>query len=292
MDRRTVHSPTVRLRRLGRYLRRAREEHGLGVTEAAKHLGWSGTKLGRLEGAETRRIKGQDLDALLGLYEITDPDIRAEWHSLAAQAQERGWWARYRRRGVFTDDLVDFEAEASVIRTFEPQVIPGLLQTPDYAEALLRGGQAHDDGAIADRVDARMQRQQILNRHQPPEFWAILDEAALRRVVGSPAVMRDQVGHLCRMATRDGVTIQVLPFSAGAHAANTGAIVVMDYAEPLDPSIAYVETYAASLMLEEPAELTHVNSVFAHVSASALSGADSVAFLRSALAALESETDE
>ncbi|MBB6170716.1 hypothetical protein HNR23_000776 [Nocardiopsis mwathae] len=289
MPNRTVHSPTVRLRRLARKLRRAREQARLSINEAAKELGWSGTKLGRMEAAETRRIKPSDLDRLIDLYRVTDGVERDEWHQLSRQAKERGWWARYQKRGVFTDDLPDFEAEASVIKTYEPQVIPGLLQTPQYAEALLRGGQAHADEAIAERVAARMERQQILNSHNPPEYWAIIDEAALRRVIGGVSVMRDQVQHLIRMATREGVTLQVLPFAAGAHAADTGALVIMDFAEPLDPSIAYVETYAASLMLEQPDELARFAQVFGHASTSALPGAETVQFLRDVKAALESE---
>src|SRR5699024_12445705 len=134
--------------------------------------------------AMTRSHAPVDHNNLADLYGIGS-DVLAEWRELAAQAKERGWWTKYRKSGVFTDDLPDFEAEASFIRTYEPQVIPGLLQTPEYAEALLRSGQAHEDDAIAARVDARMHRQQILHRHEPPTFWAIIDEAALRRVVGS-----------------------------------------------------------------------------------------------------------
>ena len=290
MDRRT-HSPTVRLRRLARHLRRAREESGRSQTEAAKLVGWSLPKLGRLESAETRRITPGDLDKLANLYGV-DTEILDEWRALATQAKERGWWAKYRKSGVFTDDLPDFEAEASTIRTYEPQVIPGLLQTPEYAEALLRGGQAHEDDAIAARADARMQRQQILHRHEPPIFWAIIDEAALRRVVGSPEIMRAQIDHLARMATRAGVTLQVLPNSAGAHAANMGAILLLDYAEPLDPSLAYVETYAASLFLEEPEEVARTLEVFSHTSASALTGDASAEALRTQLATLGSTADE
>jgi len=290
MDRRT-HSPTVRLRRLARHLRRAREDAGRSLTEAAKLLGWSGAKLGRLESAETRRITPGDLDKLADLYGIGS-DVLAEWRELAAQAKERGWWTKYRKSGVFTDDLPDFEAEASFIRTYEPQVIPGLLQTPEYAEALLRSGQAHEDDAIAARVDARMHRQQILHRHEPPTFWAIIDEAALRRVVGSAEIMRAQINHLARMATRVGVTIQVLPYSAGAHPANMGAILLLDYDSPLDPSLAYVETYAASIWLEEPDEITRTLEVFSHTSASALTGDASADAFRSQLATLGSTADE
>ncbi|WP_017595573.1 helix-turn-helix domain-containing protein [Nocardiopsis potens] len=287
---RRVHSPTVRLRRLAGELRRRREHAGHQITDAAKTLGWSGTKLGRFEAAETRRIKSADLDALLDLYKVDDPAEREALHQLARDAKDRGWWSQY--KGVFTDQLPDFEAEASAIRTFEPQVIPGLLQTPEYAEAVIRGGQAHDDEAITARVAARMERQQILNRHDPPEYWAIIDEAALRRPIGTPEVMSAQLRHLVRMATREGVTVQVLPFAAGSHAANMGALVIMDFAEPLDPSIAYTETYAASLILERPEEVARFTRVFAHASASALPGAESVAFIRDVAQSLGSSADE
>lgn len=287
MDRRT-HSPTVRLRRLARHLRRARDDSGRSQTEAARLLGWSLPKLGRLEAAETRRIKPDDLAAAAELYAV-DADTLAMWQDLAAQAKERGWWAKYRKSGVFTDDLPDFEAEASAIRTYEPQVIPGLLQTPDYAEALLRGGRAQDPDDLAARVDARMHRQQILHRHDPPSYWAVIDEAALRRTIGSPGIMLAQVRHLVQMTTRHGLTIQVLPFSAGSHAATTGSILVMDYAEPIDPPLVYVEHYAASLMLESPEELARTLDIFGHVSASSLIGDTSAEYLRAHLATLESE---
>jgi transcriptional regulator with XRE-family HTH domain len=287
MDRRT-HSPTVRLRRLGRLLRRAREESNRSQTEAAKLVGWSLPKLGRLEAAETRRIKPDDLAALAKLYSV-GADTLAMWQELAAQAKERGWWAKYRKSGIFTDDLPDFESEASAIRTYEPQVIPGLLQIPEYAETLLRGGQAHEDSAIAASVDARMKRQQILHRHDPPSYWAVIDEAALTRTVGSPEIMRAQIRYLVQTATRHGVTIQILPFSAGAHAGTTGAILVLEYAEPVDPALVYVEHYAASLMLESPEEVRRTLDIFSHVSSSALTGDQSAEYLRARLATLESE---
>ncbi|MFW5415420.1 helix-turn-helix domain-containing protein [Nocardiopsis sp. CNT-189] len=280
------HSPTVRLRRLAAELRRAREQASLGLMEAARELGWSAPKLSKFENAE-RKINTADLDKVLDLYDVTDGESREDLHQLLRDAKERGWWSAAPYRGVFTDSLPDFEAEASVIRTYECQVIPGLLQLPEYAESVFRGGQVRDDAAIRRSVEARVQRQSILNRFDPPRYWAIIDEAALRRSTRDPKVMRNQLKHLVHMAARHNITLNVLPFSAGHHAALNGSFVLLDFPHPLDPALGYSETYAASMFVEQPDEIERYEVAFGLVQNAALGADESVALFEHLIAESE-----
>ncbi|WP_239647259.1 helix-turn-helix domain-containing protein [Nocardiopsis baichengensis] len=283
-SRRSLHSPTVRLRRLAAEMRRARLTSGYAqLGDAAKALGWSGPKLSRIEDAKTRFIKPDDIDHLCDLYEIRDGAAREALHALAKQARERGWWSEY--KDVFGDNVLpDFETEASMIRAYEGLVIPGLLQTADYTEAVFRGGQAHPDDVVERHVAARMERQQILNRHRPPHFSAVIDEAALRRRVREPEVMRDQLEHLMNMATRHNIDIQVLPFEAGPHAATTGSFAIMDFPSEIDPSIVYTETATGHVISEGDEAVTRYATIFGHVQAAALRASESVAFINQLLA--------
>ncbi len=254
--------------------------------EAARQVGWSAPKLSKFENAE-RRINPSDLDKLLSLYNIEDAEIREELHQLAHDAKERGWWSKAPYKGVFTDSLPDFEAEASVIRTYECQVIPGLLQLPEYTESVFRGGQVHDEAEVQRHVEGRVQRQTILNRFDPPRYWAIIDEAALRRPTRNPQTMRDQLKHLVHLASRHNITINVLPFSASHHAALNGSFVLLDFPHPLDPSLAYSETYAASMFLEQPDEIEQFEVAFGLVQNAALGADESVALFDQLAAELE-----
>ena len=276
------HSPTVRLRRLAAEMHRARLGAGFSqLGDAAKALGWSGPKLSRIEDAKTRFIKPADIDKLCDLYEI-DAEARSALHALARQARERGWWSEY--RDVFGDNVLpDFESEAALIRTYEGLVIPGLLQTAEYTEAVFRGGQAHPDELVERHVSARLERQQILNRQRPPHLTAVIDEAALRRRVPEPGVMRDQLQHLVNMATRHNVDVLVLPFEAGPHAALTGPFVIMDFVSEVDPSIVYTETATGHVISEGDGVMPYV-SIFGHVQAAALRASETVAFINNLLA--------
>ncbi|MBB6175018.1 transcriptional regulator with XRE-family HTH domain [Nocardiopsis mwathae] len=279
---RTIHSPTVRLRRLAAEMRRARlNANYTQLGDAAKALGWSGPKLSRIEDGKTRFIKPDDIDRLCDLYGIKDGEARTALHALAREARERGWWSEY--KDVFGDNVLpDFEAEASMIRAYEALVIPGLLQTAEYTEAVFRGGQAHPDDVVERHVSARLERQQILNRHKPPHFSVVIDEAALRRHVLEPGVMRDQLQHLLNMATRHNIDIQVLPFSAGPHAATTGPFVIMDFPAEIDPSIVYTETATGHVISEGEGVAQYV-TIFGHVQAAALRASESVSFIRQLL---------
>ncbi|GAA3735509.1 helix-turn-helix domain-containing protein [Salinactinospora qingdaonensis] len=272
------HSPTVRRRRLSALLRRLRGEAGLTLEEAAARTGIPKSRLGRIETSDLRTVKAADLDALMELYQIEDAETRQGMHDLAYDAKERGWWSRY--RDVFgARALPDFETEASAIRNFECQVIPGLLQTPDYAEALSKGTGVLDADEVRRHVDARMERQQILMRFYPPDYCAILDEATLRRPSGGNEVMRQQLDHLLQMATRPNIRLHVLPFSVGMHGATIGSFAIMDFPEPLDPSIGFAETPTDSLFVENEVEIHRYNTMWNEVYNASLTPAQSMDFI-------------
>ncbi|MFI6576361.1 helix-turn-helix domain-containing protein [Nocardiopsis sp. NPDC050513] len=278
-------SPTVRRRRLARELRRLREAHGLKLSVAAKQASVPQSTLSNIESAEARRIKPRDIDALADLYEAP-ADVRAALQELAQESKERGWWSSY--KDVFGGNaLPDFEVEASMIRMYQCQVIPGLLQTPAYAEAVFRGGGAYTDEKVTRNVDARIHRQHVLSRHNPVHLWAVIDEAAFHRYAGGPEVMDEQLQHLLHMAMRHNVNIQVLPFEAGMHAAMSGSFFILDFPSQLDPSIVYTETSTDSLFVQESASVQRYVTVFSHLNAAALRTEESVRFLRQILESSE-----
>ncbi len=282
-------SPSLRLRRLAAELRRAREESNLTGAQAAKQLGWSGGKLSKIEQTETKRITSTDLDKLMDLYEISDPRKREAMQALAKDSKIRGWWSKY--RDIFGDQaLPDFEAEASVICAFATQTIPGLLQTPGYAEAIFQGGRYVSPEEVRRRVEFRTARREILTKFRPVHLRAILDEAALRRLIGTPAVMREQFDYLLHMAQLPNIDIQVLPFSAGAHAGLAAPFTILEFTEPLDTPIVYVGTVTNALFVEELDEVAQYSATFGDVQGSALSTARSAAFIKEAATAMESDS--
>ncbi|WP_067604839.1 helix-turn-helix domain-containing protein [Nocardiopsis listeri] len=274
-------SPTVRRRRLARELRRLRESHHLKLSEAAKQAKVPLSTLSNIENAEAKRIKARDIDALAALYEAPD-EVRTALHELSRESKEQGWWSNY--KDVFGGNaLPDFEVEASMIRSYECMVIPGLLQTPDYSEAVFRGGCAYSEAEVTRHVAARMQRQHILGRHKPPHLWAVIDEAALRRELDDSDIMREQLDHLLNMATRHNIDIQVLPFSAGMHAGMSGSFVLLDFPGELDPSLVYTETATDSLFVQESDSVQRFVTIFSHLNAAALRTSRTMGFIQSIL---------
>jgi transcriptional regulator with XRE-family HTH domain len=264
-------SPTARARRLRYELRRLREEAGLTHSEVAHRLEWSSSKLSRIETGQSRVNTG-DVADLLGVYGVTDEASREALIQLAREARRRGWWTRY------TDVLgsgtyIGLEAEASSVRTFESQFVPGLLQTEDYARAVISGGQVRPDPeAVERRVAARMARKELFTRPEPPELWAVLDESVILRPVGGRAVMRDQLRHLIEVSTRPNatVTLQILPLSAGAHPGMSGPFVILGFQNPKDPPLVHLETATDGLYLEEPPDIERYTLRFSHLVARAL----------------------
>lgn len=278
-------SPNIRRRRLGQVLRGLREECGLTLDAAAKGAGVPRSTLGRMETAEARRLRHTDLDALAVFYQV-DSETREGMHGLAREAKERGWWSKY--KDVFGERaLPDWEAEASAIRTYEAQLIPGLFQTPNYASAIFRGGRATLDEDIERLVEARMSRQQILNRVYPPRMTAVIDEAALHRLIGGSEVMCEQLKHLSHLAMRHNIDVQVLPYDAGEHLGMEGAFTVLEFPEPRDTPIVYVGTATTGLVLEGAEELDVYNMTFSNVQGVALSSSLSIEYIRKIATSLE-----
>lgn len=251
-------------------LRAAREAAGLSSSAAAPKLGLSRAALNKVETAETQRVRAVHLDAMAELYGIPAQEAE-ELQALAKAAKVKGWWWRY--RDVFgSGALPDFEAEASVIRTYEIATVPGLLQTPEYAEAVFRGAQVSPPEHIDRQVEARMVRCEILHRHAaPPRLWAIIDEAALRRPVGGTEVMANQLDYLIRLGQHPNVDIQVLPLEVGAHQALGMPFSILEFPEPLDPTIVYTDSIGAGMMEEDPDEVDRYNQTFQGIQASASS---------------------
>lgn len=268
-------SPTVRRRRLSLQLRKLRQDAGLTATDAAKRLEWDPSKVARMERNQWKLPDVGDIRLLADLYGVTDERQREGLVTLARQSRQRGWWADY--QDVFRSSLPDFEAEASMIRTYEALLVPGLLQTPDYAAEILRGGDVLDEDGIRRRVEARMARREILDRDNPPSLVAVIDEAALLRMTGGPEVMHAQIRHIIDLAVHENVTIQVLSLSRGSHPAMTGgAFMILDFAEQDDPSLVYHETATDDLWLEKAEEVQWYTLIFSKVQVLAKSADESV----------------
>lgn len=272
------YSPSVRRRRLSTELRRLRSETVMTLNDVAKHTGISRANLSKIEQAESKSVPVTTLDKLLDLYCVSDPEERANMHQLSKLAGQKGWWSLY--KDVMPPALVDFEVEACAIRTFEPQVIPGLLQTPAYADAIFRANRARDDHEITQRVTARMSRQDIFNRTSSLTYQAIIDEAALRRLVGSPGVLREQIEHLSHMAVRRNVDLFVLPFDAGAHTSTEGSYLIMDFPDSRDASLVYLENPSTTMLLEEDQQVRSYNDMFGSTQSCSFTPAQSLEFFK------------
>ena len=277
-------SSSMRRRRLASELRKLRDQSGLSLTDAAKRLGWQVSRLSRIETRQSG-IPTPDLRKLLDMYEVADEGYRKHLADLARQVNERGWWQKYAGQIVSEyADLIGLEEEARVIRAYEQELVPGLLQTSDYARAVIRAGWPASTAQQIDRwVEIRMERQEILVRSDPPppRFHVVLSEAVLRRPVGGREVMRGQLEHLMRPRDRSNVTIQVLPFDAGVHPAMAGPFTMMTFPDPDDLGVVNVENATGALFLEEAAEIRAYDEIWSALQASALSPDDSQAFLKS-----------
>ncbi|WP_308425719.1 helix-turn-helix domain-containing protein [Sphaerisporangium melleum] len=280
-----THSPTVRRRRLSAELLKLRTNVGLTADEVAKRLEWTPSKVTRIERNEWKLPAVRDIRDLLDVYGVTDDEHREALFTLAREARQRGWWVDY-QDVLGPRSVAEFEADAAHIHMYEALVIPGLLQTADYAAAVFRGGQVLDQAFVDRAIAARLARQEILERDNPPYLWVILDEAALRKKVGGAAVMRDQLRHIVEMCSRPNIAVQVVPDEAGAHAAMSGSFVIYEYATPEDGTLVYVETGIGDLFLERPEEVSRYTVKYDHVRALALSEEATVAHLESLSAQL------
>jgi transcriptional regulator with XRE-family HTH domain len=248
--------PTIRRRRLGAALRRLREEAGLTTTEVGERLGWSHSKISRIETSKAP-VTSADVAELISHYEIASDESEALL-KLAREAKQRGWWHSYLEvLPQWFESFLGFETEACRISTFEPQVIPGLLQTEQYATAVVG---AHALRTTPDemehRVGLRQARQaRLTGDGEPVQLDAVIGEGALRQLIGGADVMREQLQRLTALGELPNVTLRVLPFGAGAHPALNGAFQVLEFPDPDDPRIVYIDYVIGGLYLEHMREV-------------------------------------
>ena len=236
---------------VGAQLRRLRTEAGVSREEAGEAIRASEWKIHRLENGQVG-FKDRDVGDLLRLYGVTDPDDIAGFLQFAREANAPGWWQQYGDLlPQWFKAYVDLESAATLIRTYEGQLVPGLLQTEDYMRAVIGGANLDESPEEAERrVALRMARQTLLTRPDGPRLWAVIDEAALRRPVGSPEVMRGQLARLIDAAKLGSVVLQILPLLAGAHPGMVGAFSILRFADVELPDVAYVEHLTNALYLD------------------------------------------
>lgn len=276
-------SPTVRRRRLGRILRDLREGQGMTGDEVGAALERSASWVSRIEiGKQGMRVR--DLRDLLVLYGMTDDKVRSELEELAKEGKARGWWNKYGEAitGPYSA-YIGFEAEASELLCYETVVMPGLLQTEEYARALFSNVHPpHSGDAVERRARIRMARQALLSRVDPVRLWAIMDESVVYRRIGDSQVMRNQLKHLIEVALLPNVTLQVAPFTAGAYPGAVHSFSVLRFPQAADPDLVYIEDWGGGVFAEgEDARRYH--EVFNHLRAAALSPLDSVEMIRKVL---------
>jgi transcriptional regulator with XRE-family HTH domain len=266
-------SPTLRRRELGTLLRALRNERGLTVEQVAERLLCSPSKVSRMETGQ-RGATARDIRDLCDLYEVTNPDERARLARLAVEGKQQGWWQSFELVDLAT--YVGLEEDATAIRSFKSTTVPGLLQTADYARVI------HEAAALdlsSERIDqfiqVRMTRQQALFRESPLQLWAVLDEPVLHRLVGGYRVMRDQLWHMAEAAKMPNVTIQIVPFSVGAHPAMESSFDILDLGA-VAPSVVYVEGLAGNMYLERTQDLERYEKAFEILRGTALGPQDSL----------------
>ncbi|MER6817694.1 helix-turn-helix transcriptional regulator [Spirillospora sp. NPDC000708] len=274
------HSPTLRARRLALELINRREAVGMTREEVTRRLEWSSSTLFRIETGRTKP-QPRSVRELLDLYGVSEAE-KEGLIQLAREARQPGWWHSF--RDVLPNPyevFIGLEAGAETIRAFEPLVIPGLLQTPEYARGMIRGGpQELDPEEIDRRVQVRVARQQILARADRPRLWVVLDEAALHRTVGGEETMRKQLAHLVEMSEQGKTTIQVVPFKAGAHAGTSGPFVILGFDQPTDPSVVYLETIPEGVYLEGASDVAAYILAFDRLLAAALHPDESISLIQ------------
>ena len=280
----TEQSPTVRRRRLALELRRLREAARLTCEEVAEHLECSASKISRVETGRVS-VSPRDVRDMLEIYGVSGQE-RDSLVQLARDSRQKGWWHAY------SDTInpqfatyVGLESAASEIRVYEVSLIPSLLQTEDYARAIITSGIMNGTGEEMERsVALRMARQPALTRDdEPPLLWAVLDEAALRRRVGGRELMRAQLEHVLELSGLKNVAMQVIPFGAGAHPAMGRPFVILVFPERIDPDVVYLEDLTSAFYLEDVEEVDRYNVFFNHLRATALSFDESAALVTSVL---------
>jgi transcriptional regulator with XRE-family HTH domain len=277
-------SPTVLRIVLGTHLRRLREANGITREAAGDAIRASHAKISRLELGRVG-FKERDIVDLLSLYGVTESGEREEYLNLARRANSRGWWHQDSNLlPSWFETYLGLEQAASVIRTYQVQFVPGLLQSEEYARSVILGG--HQDESADDidrRVRLRMNRQKMLTEPGAPQLWAVIDEAALSRPFGTRRVMHDQIEHLLEMTSLPNVTVQILPFEFGIHAAAGGPFTILRFAEADLPDVVYLEQLNSAIYLDKRPEVEDYLAVMERVSVQAETPAETKAILRKKL---------
>ena len=276
-------TPTVRLRRLAAELRSLRATSGLTRETVVERTGINAATLYRIEHGRVRP-QTRTLRTLLDLYGV-DQEQQAELVTLLRDARQRGWLHAYQSElPEHYTTYIGFEGEAHSVLDYESLFVPGLLQTEDYARAVIRGGLPNASrDEVERRVEVRMERQALLHNENPLNLWSIVDEAALRRQVGGPEVMQAQFRYLIEVSELPHVTFQVIPFDAGAHPGMPGSFILLQFGDAAIPDVIYVDTMAGELFLEEVADVRRYRLVFEHLRAVAASPEASVSLVTSAI---------
>jgi len=263
-------SSTVRRILLGSLLRRLRESKNIAMREAGYHIRATESKISRLETGKVS-FKERDVADLLTFYGVLDEKERDQVLDLVREANTLGWWHSFGEvLPPWFEAFVGLESAAAVVRTYEVQFIPGLLQCPEYVSAVVSANRTLTTSELERRVELRMRRQETLQRENGPVLWVVLDEAALRRPMGGPDIMRTQIRYLIEQAARPNVTIQLLPYSVGAHAAEGGAFTLLRFAEADLPDVVYLEHLTGAQYIEKAEDVEHYARAMDRISVDAL----------------------
>lgn len=276
-------SPTVLKRRLGTELRKMRRGKKLTALQVAESFGWSESKVSRIESGKSP-LSDKDARSLLGLYGIENSEEVQQFVNLVRKSRQQGWWHSY---GDALPDwfkaFVGFETDASAIRTYQAELVPGLLQTKAYAFEVIRAMNPDESADESEnRASLRFERQEILGRKDPapPRLWTILNESVLRRVVGSGTVMAGQLNHLADLVdSHPGVTVQILPFDAGAHASMGYSFSILSFSD-VPGSIAYTEALTSATYIDKEQDLVRHEEIFQRLMAASVQPEKSVSWLR------------
>ncbi|GHG01366.1 MULTISPECIES: helix-turn-helix domain-containing protein [Streptomyces] len=262
-------NPTVRRRRLGQELRKLREGKGMTAEQVAERLLVSQSKISRLENGR-RSISQRDVRDLCGVYEVDDEAMVNSLMQMAKDSRQQGWWHAF--GDIPYSVYIGLETDAQSLRVYEPQIIPGLLQTRAYATAVISGALPESTPAdIEKRATVRTRRQdRIRDDERPLRLWAVIDEAALHRVVGNRQVMVEQLEHLVEQSHLPHVTVQVLPFDTGAHPGISGQYSILEFPDASDSSVVYIEGVTSDLYLEKGPDVSKYSYMYEHLRAQAL----------------------
>lgn len=263
-------SSTVRRILLGSLLRRLREQKNISMREAGYHIRATESKISRLETGKVS-FKERDVEDLLTFYGVTENKEREQVLDLVREANTLGWWHSFGEvLPSWFEAYVGLESAASVVRSYEVQFIPGLLQSPEYVDAVVSANRSQSAAEVRRRIELRRRRQAALEKPDAPILWVVLDEASLRRPIGGNEVMKAQIRYLIEQAECPNVTIQLLPYSVGAHAAEGGAFTLLRFAEADLPDVVYLEHLTGAQYIERPEDVEQYARAMDRISVDAL----------------------